>query len=203
MAAIDAGHPPATFAIRFAPATRQGGAMKHTGHERRLSPFVLALIVAGCLAVVVIGLCAPVARAELILPVLPGLIALAAAWLGHPALEMRHARAGPWLQGAAGRAARRHTYHPGWERRPMLDDLEYDDGESPAIGLVPDGVSWEEVQDHIKISHHPLLLLPAGGDQYAGAYWADTKMVVAEDLGSDQDQAVQEFREFLRERGEA
>src|SRR3984885_12480723 len=64
--------------------------MKHTGHERRPSPFVLALMVAGCLAVVVIGLCAPVARAELILPVLPGLIALAAAWLGHPALERRH-----------------------------------------------------------------------------------------------------------------
>jgi hypothetical protein len=70
------------------------GAMetKHTGHERRPSPFVLALVVAGCLAVVVIGLCAPVARAELILPVLPGLIALAAAWLGHPALERRHTR---------------------------------------------------------------------------------------------------------------
>src|ERR1700733_9379332 len=66
--------------------------MKHTGHERRPSPFVLALVVAGCRAVVVIGLCAPVARAELILPVLPGLIALAAAWLGHPALDRRHPR---------------------------------------------------------------------------------------------------------------
>jgi hypothetical protein len=43
----------------------------------------------------------------------------------------------------------------------------------------------------------------ADGDQYAGAYWADTKMVVADDLGSDQDQAVEEFRELLRERGEA
>lgn len=52
----------------------------------------------------------------------------------------------------------------------MLDDLEYDDSESPAIGLVPAGVSWEDVHDHIKIAHHP---------------------------------AVEEFREFLRERGEA
>jgi len=85
----------------------------------------------------------------------------------------------------------------------VLDDLDYDDSESPAIGLVPAGVSWDDVYDHIKIAHHPLLVLPADGDQYAGAYWADTKMVVAEDLGSDQDEAVQEFRDVLRERGEA
>ena len=36
----------------------------------------------------------------------------------------------------------------------MLDDVEYDDSESPAIGLVPPGVPWEEIQDHIKIAHH-------------------------------------------------
>jgi hypothetical protein len=92
---------------------------------------------------------------------------------------------------------------PDLERGLVLNDLEYDDSESPAIGLVPDGVSWDEVHDHIKIAHHPLLVPPSDGDQYVGAYWADTKMVVAEDLGSDQDQAVEEFREFLRERGEA
>ena len=85
----------------------------------------------------------------------------------------------------------------------MLDDLEYDDSESPAIGLVPDGVSWEEVQDHIKIAHNPLLVPRDDGAGYVGAYWADTRLVVAEDLGSDQDQAVGEFRELLRERGEA
>ena len=85
----------------------------------------------------------------------------------------------------------------------MLDDLEYDDSESPAIGLVPAGVSWDEVQDHIKIAHTPLLV-PQGEDgDYVGAYWAGTKLVVAEDLGADQDQAVGEFRELLRERGEA
>jgi hypothetical protein len=89
------------------------------------------------------------------------------------------------------------------KRGLLLDDLEYDDSESPAIGLVPAGVSWDDVYDHIKIAHHPLLVLQADGDQYAGAYWADTKMVVAEDLGSDQDDAVQEFRDVLRERGEA
>ena len=27
----------------------------------------------------------------------------------------------------------------------MLDEVEYDDGESPAIGLVPPGVPWEEI----------------------------------------------------------
>lgn len=85
----------------------------------------------------------------------------------------------------------------------MLDDLEYDDSESPAIGLVPADVSWAQVQDHIKIAHHPLLVPPAGSGQYAGAYWAGTRMVVAEDLGADPEQAVLEFRELLRERGEA
>ena len=84
----------------------------------------------------------------------------------------------------------------------MLEDLEYDDSESPAIGLVPAGVSWEDVQDHVKIAHHPVLVLQAGSDQYSGAYWAGTKMAVTGDLGSDHEEALGEFREFLRERGE-
>ena len=84
----------------------------------------------------------------------------------------------------------------------MLDDLEYDDSESPAIGLVPAGVAWEDVQDHIKIAHHPLLVLQGGSGQYAGVYWTGTKSVIAGDLGSEQEQAICEFREFLRERGE-
>jgi hypothetical protein len=84
----------------------------------------------------------------------------------------------------------------------MLDDLAYDDSEPPAIGLVPAGVSWEEVQDHIKIAHSPLLVGPDADGQYAGAYWASTQMVVADDLGSDQDEALSEFRDLLRERGE-
>ena len=33
----------------------------------------------------------------------------------------------------------------------MLEDLEFDDADAPAIGLVPPGVSWEQVRDHIKI----------------------------------------------------
>lgn len=84
----------------------------------------------------------------------------------------------------------------------MLDDLTYDDSDAPAIGLVPAGVTWAAVQDHIKIAHHPLLVLDEGGE-YAGAYWAGTRLVVAPDLGPDQDEAVSEFRELLRERGEA
>jgi len=85
----------------------------------------------------------------------------------------------------------------------MLDDLEYDDSESPGIALVPAGVPWEDIQDHVKIAHHPLVALPEGGIEYAGVYWTGTAMAVIEDLGSDRDQAVCEFREFLRDRGEA
>jgi hypothetical protein len=85
----------------------------------------------------------------------------------------------------------------------MLHDLDYDDTGSPAIALVPAGVSWDDVRDHIKIVHGPLLLLPDGSSQYAGAYWADSTMVVTEDLGSDLDEAVAEFRAFLREHGQA
>ena len=44
-------------------------------------------------------------------------------------------------------------------RGAMLEDLEFDDGDTPAIGLVPPGVTWEEVHDHIKIAHHHLLVL--------------------------------------------
>jgi hypothetical protein len=84
----------------------------------------------------------------------------------------------------------------------MLDDLVYDDSEPPTIGLVPAGVSMEEVHDHIKIAHSPLLVGPDAAAQYAGAYWAGTQMVVVGDLGSDQEQALDDFRDVLRERGE-
>ena len=84
----------------------------------------------------------------------------------------------------------------------MLQDLEFDDSDSPAIGLVPPGVSWDEVRGHIKIAHHSLLVSPADGGEYAGAYWTGTDMVVIPDLGTDQDQAVDEFRAFLQEHDE-
>jgi hypothetical protein len=84
----------------------------------------------------------------------------------------------------------------------MLDDLAYDDSGEPAIGLVPPGVSWDEVLDHIKIAHGPLLVRPEAGGQYAGAYWARTHMVVADDLGSDPEEALREFRDILHDRGE-
>ena len=85
----------------------------------------------------------------------------------------------------------------------MLDDLSYDDSEPPTIGLVPAGVSWDEVRNHIKIAHSPLLVGPTDSGQYAGAYWASAQMVVAGDLGSDQEQALGECRDLVRERGEA
>jgi hypothetical protein len=85
----------------------------------------------------------------------------------------------------------------------VLDDLEIDDSDSPAIALVPPGVSWEEVRDHIKIAHHPLLVPPpAGGGDFAGAYWTGTDMVVLDDLGPDQDEAIEEFRALLQDLGE-
>jgi hypothetical protein len=85
----------------------------------------------------------------------------------------------------------------------VLDDLDFDDTDSPPIGLVPPGVSWDDVRDHIKIAHHSLLVPPpSGGGQFAGAYWTGTDMVVVDDLGLDQDQAVEEFRALLQERGE-
>jgi hypothetical protein len=94
-----------------------------------------------------------------------------------------------------------------WQRHrpmgvPVLHELDYDDSDSPSIGLVPPGVTWEDVYDHIKIAHHPLLVVLDDGTDHVGAYWDGTKMIVAEDLGPDQDEAVAEFRELLRERGE-
>jgi len=87
--------------------------------------------------------------------------------------------------------------------RRVLDDLEIDDSDSPAIALVPPGVSWDEVRDHIKIAHHPLLVPPpAGGRDFAGAYWTGTEMVVIDDLGPDQDQAIDDFRAVLQDLGE-
>jgi len=84
----------------------------------------------------------------------------------------------------------------------MLEDLEFDDSDSPAIGLVPPGVSWQQVRDHIKIAHHHLLVPAADGGDYAGAYWTGTTMAVVEDLGPDPEQAIDEFRAYLQEHDE-
>ena len=60
-----------------------------------------------------------------------------------------------------------------------------------------------EVRDHIKIAHHPLLVpSPPDGGEFAGADRTGTEMVVIDDLGPDQDQAIDEFRAVLQERGE-
>ena len=39
-------------------------------------------------------------------------------------------------------------------------------------------------------------------DEYSGAYWTGTSMAVVEDLGPDQDQAIDEFRAYLQEHDE-
>jgi hypothetical protein len=83
----------------------------------------------------------------------------------------------------------------------MLDGLTYDDSEPPSIALVPPGTSWAEVRDHIKLAHDFLLVLEPGGG-YAGAYWTGTEMMVVDDLGGDQDEALDDFREQLSQRGE-
>ena len=84
----------------------------------------------------------------------------------------------------------------------MLEDLEFDDSDSPAIALVPPGVSWQEVRDHMKIAHHSVLMPPADGAEYTGAYWSGTDMILVPDLGPDQDEAIGEFRAFLQEHDE-
>ena len=85
----------------------------------------------------------------------------------------------------------------------VLGNLEYDDSESPAIGVAPAGTTRDEVLDHVKIMHSPLVIWPPDADEYAGAYWAGTSVVIADDLGPDHDEAVSEFRDLLRERGQA
>ena len=83
----------------------------------------------------------------------------------------------------------------------MLEDMEYDDADSPAIGLVPAGVSWETCGPH-KDRAHPLLVVLGDGAGYAGVYWTGTEAVTVADLGSDHEQAVEDFREYLRARGD-
>jgi hypothetical protein len=84
----------------------------------------------------------------------------------------------------------------------VLDGLSYDDSEPPSVGLVPPGTSWEDVHDHIKIAHNFLLVAPEDDGEYAGAYWTGTEMIVLDELGSDLDEALDEFRDLLRQRGE-
>ena len=83
----------------------------------------------------------------------------------------------------------------------MLEDLEFDDSDSPAIGLVPPGVTWDQIRDHIKIAHHHLLV-PAPGGAHTGAYWTGTALARVDDLPADQDEALAEFRAYLHDHDE-
>ena len=84
----------------------------------------------------------------------------------------------------------------------MFEVLDVDDSEAPAISIAPAGASWDEITDHVKIMHNPVLAGPGGDGEYAGAYWAGNRLTVAESLGADQDEALVEFRDILRERGD-
>ena len=84
----------------------------------------------------------------------------------------------------------------------MLEDLDVDDSEAPAIAIAPAGASWDEVADHVKIVHNPVLVGPGGDGEYTGAYWAGNRLTVADGLGTDQDDALAEFRDILLDRGD-
>ena len=84
----------------------------------------------------------------------------------------------------------------------MLDGLSYDDSEPPSVGLVPAGPAWDEVPAHIQIAHNFLLVETEPDGEYAGAYWTGSEMIVLDDLGPDLDDALDDFREQLRQRGE-
>ena len=84
----------------------------------------------------------------------------------------------------------------------MLDGLSYDDSEPPSIGLVPPGTSWADVHDHIKIAHNFLLVRPADGGSTPGRTGPGRTWFVLDQLGTDPDEALDEFRELLRQRGE-
>ena len=84
----------------------------------------------------------------------------------------------------------------------MFQEVDVDDTELPAITVIPQSATWDEVYDHIKISHAPLLVIPEGEEDYVGAWWTGTAMVKTEELGPDLDEAITDFRQYLTDRGQ-
>ena len=84
----------------------------------------------------------------------------------------------------------------------MFEEVDVDDTDLPAITVIQQSATWDEVYDHIKISHAPLLVMPDGGEDYVGAWWTGTEMVKTEELGPDLDDAVADFRQYLQDRGQ-
>jgi hypothetical protein len=84
----------------------------------------------------------------------------------------------------------------------VFEELDVDDTELPAITVVPLSATWDEVYDHIKISHAPLVVIPEGGEDYVGAWWTGSEMVKTDELGPDLDDAIVDFRQYLIDRGQ-
>jgi hypothetical protein len=78
----------------------------------------------------------------------------------------------------------------------MISDITYDRRGEPAIGLVPVGTTWSEIDDQLRASREPLLVLLPEGGQYQGFYWAG-RTVPTPGLGPDRNTAAQRFRDLL------
>jgi hypothetical protein len=50
--------------------------------------------------------------------------------------------------------------------------------------------------------HQDLLVPPDPEGEYTGVYWTGREMALVSDLGSDQEEAIEEFRAYLQEHDE-
>ncbi len=84
----------------------------------------------------------------------------------------------------------------------MSDLITIDASEPPEVGMVPDSLGWGDVEGYVRITKRPVLApMQEGHGKFGGIFWNPAKAAVdaTEDLGPGQQEALGQFREFLRQ----
>lgn len=81
----------------------------------------------------------------------------------------------------------------------MTDKIIFDSAEPPNIGVARPGTTSQEIEDYVRVAHNPVIALPPGDEQYRGVYWTPPTVSFTDELGTDLEGAMRQFRSFLRQ----
>lgn len=72
--------------------------------------------------------------------------------------------------------------------------------EPPDIAILIEPMTWDQIESYVRQAQHFLLVeVPGSGGQYKGFYRSGNGLGQTPELGTDQEAAIQAFREYLHQ----